>query len=434
MTTRTRYRLLLAAALTLTLSTPAWSGKRHKSYVIQPGDTPSEVAHKFDVPVDQLLRFNGLRPGSFRAGDKIEIPFPGEVTGRTYKVKPGDSVAKVADFHGVSQDDLRAANGMRKHDRLRVGKTIVVPMELRGGATRSHVVRRGDTLASVARRYDVSVKALAAENKLARGGSLQLGRTLLIPEPDDLEPGKAFKPQKVNKLVETGKKVPGGVLHTVQPGQSLWIIARAYNVKGAKIAERNGFDPAEPLAVGTKIVIPGAKEVVPVRVKGYVTQKIKFVRTWNNDTAHLRLLTSKGKVIQSSRKRLSQLASAKTGKRKTRLLHPRLIHMLQRVAERWPGKTIEIVSGYRPRKAGHKVSQHNLARAVDFRVAGVSNKELYEFCKQLPKSGCGYYPNSVFIHMDARERATVWTDRSGKGQRAGAGNAEAEADAVAAGE
>jgi len=428
---RTCHQQLLIIALALTLSAAAGAGKKHRTYVIQPGDTPSGVAVKFNVPIDELLRFNGIKPGSFRAGQQIEIPFRGEVTGRTYKVKPGDSVAKVADFHGVSQSDLRTSNGMRSSDRLRVGKKIVIPMELRSGAARGHVVRRGDTLASVAKRYKVPVKSLAAMNKLKTSSSLQLGRTLLIPDQDDLDSGKAFRPQKVNKLVETGKKVPGGVLHTVQPGQSLWIIARAYNVKGANIAERNGFDPSEPLSVGTKILIPGAADVVPVRVKGYVTQKIKFVRTWNNDTAHLRLLSKSGKVIPSSRRRLSQLASAKTGRKKTKLLHPRLIHMLQRVAERWPGKTIEVVSGYRPRKPGHKVSQHNLARAMDFRVQGVSNKELFNFCKQLPKSGCGYYPNSVFIHMDARDKATTWHDASGPGKR---GNSEAAADAAEAGE
>jgi LysM repeat protein len=408
-------KLLTVAIILLGLAGTA-AAKKHKSYVIEKGDTPINVAQKFGVPVDELLRFNGLKPGgSFRAGDKIKIPFKGEVTGQTYVVKPGDSVAKVADFHGISQDSLRRANGMKKSDPLRVGKTIKVPMELRNGAAGSYVVRKGDTLASIAKKHKVPVKKLAAANKLQKDAALKLGRTLLIPDVDDL-PGKPYKPQKTNKLVKTGEKIGAGVRHTVQPGQSLWTIARAYNVRGAKIAKYNGFSINDPLSVGQKIVIPGAQEVVPVRVKGFTIQPIKFIRSWNGETIKIRLMTKSGKVSPSSRRKLSKLAGAKTGKRRIKLLHPRLIHMLQRVAERWPGHVFEVISGYRPGQSGRE-SKHSQARALDFRVMGIDNKELWSFCKQLPNAGCGYYPNSTFIHMDARDKPTSWVDRSGPGEK-----------------
>ena len=90
--------------------------------------------------------------------------------------------------------------------------------------------------------------------------------------------------------------------------------------------------------------------------------------------------------------------------------------MLQRVAERFPGHTIEIVSGYRPHKKGTKVSKHNQGRAVDFRVRGISKRELFNYVKELPKIGAGYYPNSVFVHMDVRVKKTLWTDYSGIGE------------------
>jgi LysM repeat protein len=406
---------LLAIAFLLTgLAGQAEAAKRRK-YVIEKGDTPISVAQKFDVPVDELLRFNGLKPGSFRAGEKIEIPHKGEVTGKTYVVQPGDSVAKVADFHGVSQSALRSANGMKKSDPLRVGKKIVIPMGLRGGSGRSQVVRKGDTLASIAKKHKVSVKGLAVANKLKPDSPLKLGRTLLIPDEDDL-PDKPYKPIKTNKLVKSGEKIPGGVRHAVQPGQSLWTIARAYNVKGVKIAKYNGFSIEDPLSVGQRIVIPGATEVVPVRIKGFAIQPVRFVRALNGETAKLRLMTKSGKVSPSSRRKLSKLAGAKKGKHKVKLLHPRLIHMLQRVAERWPGHTFEIISGYRPGQSGRE-SKHSQARALDFRVIGIDNKEVWGFCKQLPKSGCGYYPNTTFIHMDARDKSTFWIDRSGPGEK-----------------
>ncbi len=416
--------------------------RKHRTYKIKKGDTPAAVSKKFRITADELLRYNNLKPGgSFRAGQQLTIPFRGEVTGSEYVVKQGDSVARIADFHGISQDDLREANGLSKSAAVRVGQKLVIPHELRGGAIKGHVIQKGDTLASIAKKHHISVKALAAANKLTRKSKLSLGRTLVIPDTDD-DVAAVYRPRKVNKLVKSGEKVSGGVRHTVQPGQSLWIIARAYNTSGARIAKVNKFSVTTPLSVGTRILVPGAKKVVPVRVKGFVIQPIRFVSVWNNEKARLKLLTKSGKINQRSRRLLSKLSGPKrkTKRRRVKLLHPRLIHMLQRVAERFPGHTIEIVSGYRPHKRGTKISKHSQGRAVDFRVRGISKKELYNYIKELPKAGAGYYPNSVFVHLDVRGKKAHWTDHSGVGESAnyrGPGkkaDIEAEADALSANE
>ncbi len=431
-----RYVAQLAILITALFAGGELQAKRHKTHVIKQGDTPASVAKRYRVPVDELLRYNNLKPGgSFRAGGNLTIPFPGEVTGSEYTVKAGDSVARVADFHGVSQDDLRAANGLNKTASVRIGQKLVIPHELRSGAIRGHVIKKGDTLASIAKKHKVSIKALSTANKLTKSSKLKLGRTLIIPDTeDDADP--VYRPKKVNKLVKSGEKVAGGVRHTIQLGQSLWIIARAYNTSGARIAKANGFSVKEPLSAGRTILIPGAKDVVPVRVKGFAIQAVQFVSVWNNKQAKLKLLTKSGKINKRSRRLLSRLAGPKKKTKRIRLLHPRLIHMLQRVAERFPGHTIEIVSGYRPRKRGTRVSKHNQGRAVDFRVKGISKTELYDFIKELPKVGAGYYPNSVFVHLDVRDKTTVWTDYSGVGESPqytapGADrNVEAEADAL----
>lgn len=334
-----------------------------------------------------------------------------------HPVKAGDSIASIADFYGVSQNDLREANRLKQDDIIRPGQELTIPDSLRGGAVRHHVIEKGDTLSSIAKKHRVPAKTLASANKLTKSSPLQLGRTLVIPDRDDALSSN-FHPKKVTKLIKSGKKVQGGVAHTVQPGQSLWIIARAYNTSGDRIAAANNFSPEDRISVGQTILIPGASTVVPVRVKGFVPQPTRLVSVWNNDNAVIRLLSNSGKVNQKSRKILSRLGRAKTKKNRIKLLHPRLVHMLQRVAERFPGKTIEIISGYRPHKRGTRVSKHSEGRALDFRVEGVPNRELYEFIKELPGVGAGYYPNSVFVHMDVRNRKILWTDYSGVGQAA----------------
>jgi uncharacterized protein YcbK (DUF882 family) len=278
------------------------------------------------------------------------------------------------------------------------------------------VVRQGDTLAAIAKKFNVSVPRLAAANKLKQHSALQPGRTLVIPF-DDKDAANSGRPRKVDTLVKSGEIVRGGVRHTVQPGQNLWIIARAYNVKKERIVAANNMGQERPLTAGERILIPGARQVVPVRVQGYTIQPIHFVRISNGKRATLRLMKANGQINPASRRELSRLTSPTGTKKNLRLLHPRLLHMIQRVAERWPGQQFELVSGYRPSQTGTE-SYHTLGQALDFRVAGVSNRELYEFCTQLPDTGCGYYPNSVFIHMDVRDRSAVWTDWSGPGEKA----------------
>jgi Bacterial protein of unknown function (DUF882) len=99
-----------------------------------------------------------------------------------------------------------------------------------------------------------------------------------------------------------------------------------------------------------------------------------------------------------------------------RLLDPGLLARIEAIAKRFPGKSLSLVSGYRPQSRG---SLHQSARALDLRVNGVANEELVAFCKTLVDTGCGYYPNSSFVHVDVRTPGTGsvnWIDASGPGE------------------
>ena len=95
-------------------------------------------------------------------------------------------------------------------------------------------------------------------------------------------------------------------------------------------------------------------------------------------------------------------------------LHPGLLTRLQTLAKRWPGKAIQIVSGYRPK--ARSTSRHRHARALDLRIEGVHRRFVARFARTLPETGVGYYPNSTFTHVDVRARSVYWVDRSGPGQ------------------
>ena len=102
--------------------------------------------------------------------------------------------------------------------------------------------------------------------------------------------------------------------------------------------------------------------------------------------------------------------------RNARVLHPRVIQLMQGLFDRFPGRTAEIVSGYRPGEGG---SRHAHARALDLRLRGVRHEDVRDYARTLPDAGVGYYPNSVFVHLDTRdaqEGGAFWTDYSGPGE------------------
>lgn len=103
-----------------------------------------------------------------------------------------------------------------------------------------------------------------------------------------------------------------------------------------------------------------------------------------------------------------------------RRVDPRLIGRIQAVVDHFskPGSPakLSVISGYRPASVG---SMHSTGRAMDFRIEGARNEDVVTFCKTLPDTGCGFYPNSSFVHIDVRDAGAghvSWIDASGPGE------------------
>ncbi len=103
-----------------------------------------------------------------------------------------------------------------------------------------------------------------------------------------------------------------------------------------------------------------------------------------------------------------------------RRVDSRLVERLEVIVDHFykegRGARVEVVSGYRPKSTG---SYHSTGRALDFKLDGVKNEDIVAFCKTLPDTGCGYYPNSLFVHVDVRERGAghvSWIDASHPGE------------------
>jgi uncharacterized protein YcbK (DUF882 family) len=103
----------------------------------------------------------------------------------------------------------------------------------------------------------------------------------------------------------------------------------------------------------------------------------------------------------------------------THAIDPRLITLLGLVSDHFGSRNIEIISGFRPYSPTQYTahSNHNVGNAADFRVTGVPNEAVRDFCRTLHNTGCGYYPNSVFVHLDTRASSAYWVDLSRPGER-----------------
>ena len=94
-----------------------------------------------------------------------------------YVVKSGDTIYQIARRYSTSMDGIISANQLQNPNVLSVGQALIIPNK----ETR-HTVSRGDTLYSIARRYGVSLQRLIAANpQITNPSRIYPGQTIVIP-------------------------------------------------------------------------------------------------------------------------------------------------------------------------------------------------------------------------------------------------------------
>ncbi len=168
-----------------------------KRIKVASGDTLSSIAHRHNTDVTSLRTANKLRTSTIRVGQALYIPqsahaadnYP-PIRGRrdaTYVVRPGDSLWTIGRAHGVSTTKLMKANHVGPKDVLRVGQRLRIPIapnapNARGKTIRTvtYGVRRGDSLSTIATRFNVNVNDIASWNRLDVKNYLRPGQSLKL--------------------------------------------------------------------------------------------------------------------------------------------------------------------------------------------------------------------------------------------------------------
>lgn len=154
-----------------------------------------------------------------------------------YVVKKGDSLWSIARANGLTVDELKSLNNLSSNV-LHVGDTLLISSADstgNNGNDNYYVVKSGDTLWSIARKFNVSVDDIKALNNLS-SNNLSIGMTLKIP----------LYSNKQNE--ETN-------VYVVKSGDSLWSIARMFNSTVDEIKSLNGLK-SNVLRIGQRLVVP----------------------------------------------------------------------------------------------------------------------------------------------------------------------------------
>ena len=196
--------------------------------------------------------------------------------------------------------------------------------------------------------------------------------------------------------------------------------ARAASLPGGTAGTRPATTPSTKPALKMRTPAATAGKKSGARKTAPRSPTVVLYHVNRKETLRLRLHDDKGRPVRGVRGAVERfLRCHYTNRRHS--IDPRLIKLIYETGKNYPGRRIEVVSGYRhPRVAKNPRSPHMKGLACDLRVDGVKNTALRDFLRtRFQNVGVGYYPNSSFVHLDVRRGASAfWIDYSGPGETA----------------
>ncbi len=191
--------------------------ERHR---IRSGETLSRIALRYHTTVDVLKQINGIRGSRIRAGHSLIVPV---------------ATKSIKEYSLSADSRLRAVQAQRRR-----------------GSRTTYVVRPGDSLWHIARRYRVSTKQLARWNGMAPRDTLHPGQKLAIWQKPGLK--KTVLTAQTSSPAVTGE-TRRRIRYTVKHGESLWRISRRFNVSVGSLRKWNGLKKGQYLQPGQRLKV-----------------------------------------------------------------------------------------------------------------------------------------------------------------------------------
>ena len=212
------------------------------TYTVVKGDSLYSIAKKYNTTVDAIKDLNNLSSNLLNIGQTLKIPTSAtsEDTSnyKTYTVVSGDSLYSIAKKYNTTVDAIKDLNNLSSN-LLNIGQTLKIPTSATSEDTsnyKTYTVVSGDSLYSIAKKYNTTVDAIKDLNNLS-SNLLSIGQILKIP---------------ANNTTGSSSKY---ITYKVVSGDSLYSIAKKYNTTVNVIKDLNSLS-SNLLSIGQTLKIP----------------------------------------------------------------------------------------------------------------------------------------------------------------------------------
>ena len=164
----------------------------YTNYIVKKGDNLYDIANKYNVSIDVIRKDNGLTNNLLQIGQVLRIRTPEEEsivfeecfgpdynpvnTNINYVVKKGDSLYKIANTYNTSVSAIQKLNDL-KSINLEIGQVLKIPNN--DSSNNTYIVKSGDSLWSIAKKFNTSVDSIKSKNNL-KTNLLNIGQKLII--------------------------------------------------------------------------------------------------------------------------------------------------------------------------------------------------------------------------------------------------------------
>ncbi len=196
-----------------------------EKYYVQPGDSLYTIAARYGSSVTALQKNNGLTTTQIKSGQVLKIAGTSSATtdSTTYTVRSGDSLLIIAKRYQVSLEALKEANNLSAN-YVTKGQRLTIPEP-----SLTHRIQSGESLYSIAQKYGITVKKLQEANLLS-GASIQAGQVLTVPVSSNESSGA----NSITYIVKYGDplyliaKRYGVSLEKLLAANNLWSVSSVY--------------------------------------------------------------------------------------------------------------------------------------------------------------------------------------------------------------
>jgi len=234
-------------------------------YTVQRGDSLATIAERFGTTVDSIQLLNELETDILRVGQLILVPtepitelIASKPNIINYKVKKGDSLWSIARKYGITVNEIKELNDLTSN-LINVNQELLIPISqpiTPPPGTTIYVAQKGDTLWSIAKRFQTSVSVLRALNDLETD-VIAIGQILFIPLEEENENRDLNIEGGALKMLyrQENEGIPVIIRYTVKRGDTLTSIANNYGTAVDILMNINNLT-TDLLRVGQELLVP----------------------------------------------------------------------------------------------------------------------------------------------------------------------------------